>query len=62
MKNERLQAAEQEQAFSKAQLLTARRYTPAQKDVLFALLNVQETYTHEQALSLITAYLKKEVM
>ncbi|WP_141502663.1 hypothetical protein [Paenibacillus luteus] len=51
-----------EAGFSKQQLLAARRYTPAQKDVLSAVMDEQDKCTHEQALSRITAYLKKEVM
>ncbi|MGG1634998.1 hypothetical protein MHH56_06265 [Paenibacillus sp. FSL K6-3182] len=62
MNKSRLQEAELEPRFSKEQLKSARRYTPSQKDILSAVLLEQETYTHEQALSMITAYLKKEVM
>ncbi|WP_138755120.1 hypothetical protein [Paenibacillus sinopodophylli] len=62
MEKKEWQGAEQEAGFSKQQLLAAKRYRPAQKDVLSAVLNEQDSYTHEQALSRITAYLKKEVM
>lgn len=48
--------------YSKSQLLAAKRYTPAQKDILSAVLSGDQAYTHEQAQSLLESYLKKEVM
>jgi hypothetical protein len=62
MKKADILVAGHEASFSKKELLAARRYTPSQKDVLSAVLQEEESYTHEQALSRITAYLKKEVM
>ncbi|MGO4545799.1 hypothetical protein AB4Z29_13455 [Paenibacillus sp. 2TAB23] len=62
MKEKEWQEAGKNASFNKRQLLAARRYTPSQKDVLTAVLNDQDSCTHEQALSRITAYLKKEVM
>ncbi|MDQ0063553.1 hypothetical protein [Paenibacillus harenae] len=51
-----------ERCFSKSQLTAARRYSTSDKDVLAAVLDEDETYSHEQATKLISAYLTKEVM
>ena len=47
-------------AYSKAQLLASRRYA-AQRDLLAALLEEEETYTHDQVKRLVENYLKGEV-
>lgn len=62
MKKDRILEADSTSSFNKEQLLMAKRYSPSQKDILSAVLTKEDNYTHEQALSLITAYLKKEVM
>lgn len=47
--------------FTKAQLLGSSRYSPSQKDMLRVLLMDGQTYSHEQAQSIIKQFLKKEV-
>ncbi|MFD2329120.1 hypothetical protein ACFSR7_07650 [Cohnella sp. GCM10020058] len=48
-------------AFSKSQLIEAKRYTPGQRDVLAALLEDGKTYTFEQADQLIHTFAKGTV-
>ncbi|GGG81815.1 hypothetical protein [Paenibacillus radicis (ex Gao et al. 2016)] len=48
--------------FSKRQLLSSKVYTELQKDLLSAVLDAEQSYSHQQAQTLLATYLKKEVM
>lgn len=50
-----------EPAYTKAQFLSSSRYTPAQRDILAAVLEDEKTYTDAQAKQALEAYLKKEL-
>ncbi|MUT67831.1 hypothetical protein [Paenibacillus sp. NEAU-GSW1] len=47
---------------SKQQLLASKKYSATEKDILAAILNDGQGTTHEQAQTMLAAYLKKEVM
>ncbi|WP_374713100.1 hypothetical protein [Symbiobacterium terraclitae] len=48
-------------AFTKAQLLRSARYSPQERDVLAAVLQEGQTYTHEQAARLVAEFRKRKV-
>ncbi|MEK3733677.1 hypothetical protein MKX64_14825 [Paenibacillus sp. FSL M8-0334] len=49
-------------AFSKHQLMESKQFLNQEKDVLKAILQEDKQYTKEQAVELLTTFLKKEVM
>ncbi|MUG66543.1 MULTISPECIES: hypothetical protein [Paenibacillus] len=49
-------------AFSKHQLMESKQFSNQEKDVLKAILQEDKQYTKEQAVELLTTFLKKEVM
>lgn len=55
-------AAPAEPRFSKEQFLQSNRYSNAQKDVLVALLQDGQTYTHEEVLRQMNAFKSREVL
>lgn len=50
-----------ESAYSKAQFLASSRYTPAQRDILAAVLEDGKSYTDNQAKQALETYLRKEL-
>ncbi|BFH65069.1 hypothetical protein [Paenibacillus azoreducens] len=48
-------------AYTKVQFLSSSRYTPAQRDILAAILEDEKTYTDSQAKQALETYLRKEV-
>ncbi|WKL00908.1 hypothetical protein Q0F98_28865 [Paenibacillus amylolyticus] len=54
-------AAPAEPRFSKEQFLKSSRYTNAEKDILIALLQDSQTYTHEEVLRQMNAFKSREV-
>ncbi|MEC0310182.1 hypothetical protein P4H67_25845 [Paenibacillus lautus] len=50
-----------ESAYSKAQFLASSRYTPAQRDILDAVLEDGKKYTDNQAKQALGTYLRKEL-
>ncbi|MBO9600174.1 MAG: hypothetical protein J7559_20435 [Cohnella sp.] len=53
--------ASKDSAYGKAQLLSAKRFTPQQKDMLSALLEEDKTYTVKQAEQLIRTFIQRKV-
>ncbi|MGE7718043.1 hypothetical protein [Priestia megaterium] len=50
-----------ESAYSKGQFLASSRYTPAQRDILAAVLEDEKSYTDNQAKQALETYLRKEL-
>ncbi|KZS45703.1 hypothetical protein AWU65_07140 [Paenibacillus glucanolyticus] len=50
-----------ESAYEKAQFLVSSRYTPAQRDILAAVLEDGKSYTDNQAKQALETYLRKEL-
>lgn len=50
-----------EPAYTKEQFTVSSRYTPAQRDILGAVLQEGKTYTDAQAKQALETYLRKEV-
>jgi len=48
-------------AFTKEQLLQSARYSPQEKDILAAILQEGQTYTHEQASRLLAEFRERKV-
>lgn len=46
--------------YGKNQLLTSKRYTASQKDILSVILEKDSTYSHEQVTEIINNFLCKE--
>ncbi len=58
---ENKQSSATKAAYTKQQFMASKRLSPSEKDILYALLQDDQKYTHEQIQKILQDFLKKEV-